>query len=69
MRHFYVFAAKKVKSFIKSTGDKEALQFCIFKLKSLGEEKEYDFKKIIKLFVPPIVLILKNKLLKKLKLK
>ncbi|MCD0471084.1 glycosyltransferase family 2 protein [Flavobacterium sp. JAS] len=67
MKEYFLQANKNIQSFFENIGDKEALQFCSDKLKILKPKKEFNLKKTIKLFIPPILLIIKKRLVKNLK--
>lgn len=67
MEEHFLLAKKSVKSFFEDIGDKEALKFCLEKPEILEPKREFNLKKTIKLFIPPIFLIIRKKLIKKLK--
>lgn len=64
MNKGFILACKKNQSFFKRIGDKKALELCLKKRRRLENKKDFNFRKVFKLFVPPIFLILIKKLFK-----
>ncbi|MGG7036309.1 MAG: glycosyltransferase family 2 protein [Flavobacterium sp.] len=58
----FILACKSNQSFFEIVGDTKGLKFCLDKLKILENKKEFNLKNVIKLLVPPLLLILKKKL-------
>lgn len=64
MNRGFILACKKNQSFFESLGEKKPFILCKKKMKLLENKKDFNLTKILKLFIPPIFLILSVKLLK-----
>lgn len=62
MNKGFILACKANQTFFESIGDKIALELCLKKLKLLENKKTFKYKSFIKLFIPPIVFKILNKI-------